>query len=445
MKTHKDLGGAFKNFCKSSSIDDCKKDCTKFSTDKSNNQNQNVKSNNQNNNQNNQNNRDFGQRFNDKKNQILQQYLIKSSSSSSEKPGTTLKCPNDIVLKFTDDESQYDIELIYDRDIERPNWPTQSPKGHIPRVLYSDLSYSSTFCEQFDECARLFNWSISATIGSDIQLQYYTRDKIREFINNVEYFDLDDILRPKLHFVDTFNKKLKEKQQQKLDDKSTQQNNNNNNENNQNSYKLKYPIPKSSWMTSNCKDGSDRYSNRVEYIRELSTYINIDSYGRCLNNVVIQIDMDKDKGIHDVEYKKRVISKYKFYFAFEYANCKGYLTEKAFQCFESGTIPVIMTHPSNLYYLPRGSYIYVGDFKSAKELADYLVYLDENENEYKKYFAWRTNKPLLEHWESQFSNQDNILCSLGDTYKKWINGNYYYSKKLLPQSNNCVEPNYFEY
>ena len=39
--------------------------------------------------------------------------------------------------------------------------------------------------------------------------------------------------------------------------------------------------------------------------------------------------------------------------------------------------------------LPPKSYIDVSDFKSAKDLANYLLYLDTNTDEYLKYFEWK--------------------------------------------------------
>ncbi|KAL5960721.1 4-galactosyl-N-acetylglucosaminide 3-alpha-L-fucosyltransferase FUT6 [Taenia solium] len=39
--------------------------------------------------------------------------------------------------------------------------------------------------------------------------------------------------------------------------------------------------------------------------------------------------------------------------------------------------------------LPPHSYINVDDYKSIRELADYLLYLDKNHTAYAAYFAWK--------------------------------------------------------
>ena len=44
---------------------------------------------------------------------------------------------------------------------------------------------------------------------------------------------------------------------------------------------------------------------------------------------------------------------------------------------------------------PPHSYINALDFKSLKELANYILYLDKNDEEYLKYFWWKMNYGLV--------------------------------------------------
>jgi hypothetical protein len=70
------------------------------------------------------------------------------------------------------------------------------------------------------------------------------------------------------------------------------------------------------WFVSNCRESN----NRGKYARELQKYIPVDIYGKCgtmkcprsTENQCLEM-LDRD---------------YKFYLAFENANCKGYITEK---------------------------------------------------------------------------------------------------------------------
>ena len=59
----------------------------------------------------------------------------------------------------------------------------------------------------------------------------------------------------------------------------------------------------------------------------------------------------------------------------------------------TNVVPVIYVPEGVERFLPPKSYINVRDFKSAKHLAEYLLYLDKNDTAYRSYFEW---KP---HWD----------------------------------------------
>jgi hypothetical protein len=111
-------------------------------------------------------------------------------------------------------------------------------------------------------------------------------------------------------------------------------------------------------------------------------YIPIDSYGRCLRN----------KQAVDVRSNALIYSSYKFVIAIENSNCEDYVTEKLIQAFASTSIPIIASRngkPDYSHFAPNYSYINVYDFKSMKELADYLIYLSNNETAYNEYLWFR--------------------------------------------------------
>ena len=57
-----------------------------------------------------------------------------------------------------------------------------------------------------------------------------------------------------------------------------------------------------------------------------------------------------------------------------------------------------------------GSYINVLDFKTLKQLADYLHYLDTNNTAYNEYFKWRLKYKVFR------SNLDLSLCEICKWY-----------------------------
>lgn len=85
-----------------------------------------------------------------------------------------------------------------------------------------------------------------------------------------------------------------------------------------------------------------------------------------------------------------VQSNYKFYFSFENAYCADYTTEKLYNVLRLNIVPVVYSRLKREHFsVPPYSIINVADFRTAKELADYLLYLDRNNAEYAKYFEWK--------------------------------------------------------
>ena len=80
---------------------------------------------------------------------------------------------------------------------------------------------------------------------------------------------------------------------------------------------------------------------------------------------------------------------YKFYLAFENSLCLDYVTEKFYYSYQQNMVPVVFGGADYSLFGPPGSYINALDFNSVKDLADYLLFLDKNDDEYIKYFAWR--------------------------------------------------------
>uniref|UniRef100_A0A3P9NKB5 Fucosyltransferase n=1 Tax=Poecilia reticulata TaxID=8081 RepID=A0A3P9NKB5_POERE len=68
-----------------------------------------------------------------------------------------------------------------------------------------------------------------------------------------------------------------------------------------------------------------------------------------------------------------------------------YITEKLYIPLSVGTVPVVLGTTRENYenFVPRDAFIHVDDFKSPKELADYLLLQDKNQEMYLGYFKWR--------------------------------------------------------
>ena len=135
------------------------------------------------------------------------------------------------------------------------------------------------------------------------------------------------------------------------------------------------------WMGSNCV--KEVFWPRMGYIEELQKHVHIDTYGRCGNLSCLP---------RLSEHCKNLMNSYKFYLSFENAECDEYITEKMWDtALQHGVVPVVYgAHKADYERLaPPNSFIYAGDFKSPKQLAEYLLKLDKRPDLYAKYFEWR--------------------------------------------------------
>lgn len=130
-------------------------------------------------------------------------------------------------------------------------------------------------------------------------------------------------------------------------------------------------------------------SDRLKVIEELQKVIKVDNYGRCLNNKQTPPEFES-MGRSETQ-KNAILSKYhKFLLSFENQVLDDYVTEKFFGPFEAGVIPVYLGAGNIDEYTPvqeglHPAYIKVSDFAgNYTRLAEYLDYLDKNDEAYLK-------------------------------------------------------------
>lgn len=127
-----------------------------------------------------------------------------------------------------------------------------------------------------------------------------------------------------------------------------------------------------SWVVSNCIDDP---SQRMNLVKSLQKHISVDIYGKC--------------GEKCDDCKGRLGKEYFFFMAFENSLALDYISEKTYTMMGNGLIPVVYGGADYARFLPPKSYINAQDFKSTKELADFLVALSKNTEEYLSYFWWQ--------------------------------------------------------
>ena len=138
-------------------------------------------------------------------------------------------------------------------------------------------------------------------------------------------------------------------------------------------------------MIGHVRSNCNPEHGRVKYLEELQKHIPVDALGRCGPNGTFFALWNSAEGAFN-----ELLVEYKFYFAAESMICPDYITEKPIRALAYGSVPVVYGPSSDYYHvLPAGSYIDVADFKSPKQLAEYLLLLDKNDALYARYFEFR--------------------------------------------------------
>ncbi|XP_054853229.1 alpha-(1,3)-fucosyltransferase 7 [Eublepharis macularius] len=162
-------------------------------------------------------------------------------------------------------------------------------------------------------------------------------------------------------------------------------------------------IPKKShsvcWVISNYH----HTQKRAKLYQELSRHIKIDVYGKASKKPLCPSCL------------LPTISQYKFYLAFENSIHQDYITEKLWRnSLLAGTVPVVMGPPRANYqqFIPGDAFIHVEDFGSMKELATFLVTM--NDSHYQSFFSWRQRYTvkLYDNWQERFCTICNQYPSL---------------------------------
>lgn len=159
---------------------------------------------------------------------------------------------------------------------------------------------------------------------------------------------------------------------------------------------------KTLWFVSNCRSQTKRHM----IAEELMKYFPIDQHGQCSY-------LNKTGNQASSKIFEQTLFKYKFYLAFENANCQDYITEKAFyNALAHGSIPIVLGPKEETYknFLPPNSFIHIEHFKNYKDLADQLNRISQDLNIFKLYHQWRINYRLIV-WPSNYFI-DHLFCRL---------------------------------
>lgn len=133
------------------------------------------------------------------------------------------------------------------------------------------------------------------------------------------------------------------------------------------------------------------YSKRITALAALAKFKNVDLYGRgwerwwSRNSMWLpywqhrRVLMSIYKGSCKSKYE--VLSQYSFALCFENMAMEGYITEKIFDCFYAGTIPIYLGAKDIANLIPATTYIDCRKFQSWNDVHDYLIRMSDLEIE----------------------------------------------------------------
>ncbi len=131
-------------------------------------------------------------------------------------------------------------------------------------------------------------------------------------------------------------------------------------------------------------NNNEKYNPRGLFFDKLSLYKKVDSYGKYKNNMA-----DKKILKRLSEQKHETLLKYKFNICFENSSYPGYLTEKLFDAFFAGCIPIYWGDTSlndvkacTEYIINPKSYINAHDFDTLDELVEEVKRIDRDDKIY---------------------------------------------------------------
>lgn len=110
---------------------------------------------------------------------------------------------------------------------------------------------------------------------------------------------------------------------------------------------------------------------RERFFKELSKYKQVNSGGRYLNNVG-----------GPVEDKVAFESEHRFSMTFENSSYPGYMSEKLFQAFAAGTVPIYWGDTEADQVINPNAYVNVSRYHSLSDVVDHIRELETDEQKY---------------------------------------------------------------
>ena len=148
---------------------------------------------------------------------------------------------------------------------------------------------------------------------------------------------------------------------------------------------------------------------RNQFFHKLNQYKKIDSGGPLFNNIGRVLDY----GDAAMKAKLEWLPNYKFNICFENSSYPGYTTEKLYEAYIGGTIPIYWGSPTiEVDFNPR-AFLNWYDYGSDEALIEAVIELDNNPDKYRQMYM----EPLFSKYVNRFMKFEN--------FTNWFEKNVY--------------------
>jgi len=123
------------------------------------------------------------------------------------------------------------------------------------------------------------------------------------------------------------------------------------------------------------------YEKRRRLLGTLARSGDVDIYGRGWENDPNPDIRKAHRGPIGPDEKKAVLATYRYALCFENAAFPGYTTEKIFDAFTAGSVPIYLGDPNIATLVPKDAFIDYRDYANAESLSTYLKNMPKNHYE----------------------------------------------------------------
>ncbi|MBA4319040.1 MAG: hypothetical protein C0412_11635, partial [Flavobacterium sp.] len=171
----------------------------------------------------------------------------------------------------------------------------------------------------------------------------------------------------------------------------------------------------------------DLYKERQRAIIYLSKNPQFELFGQGWNKTIHKKNKTRNQNIANsyrgtiepgTEHKLDVLEKYKYVICFENCIFPGYITEKIFDCFFAGCIPVYYGAPDIEKFIPKETFI---DFRDFMNYADLEKFLFELSDELAEKYRNAAKDFLDSHRFDRFTSSnyvESILSAINNSVKR---------------------------